>query len=366
MCARGRVVHRAAAAVSYLSLVCIVLLFCVNGSALADAKPDLGSLSPTDITIDTQSLTSFRRARPGDVQFGQLEFLGGLVLTAPDSKYFGGWSGLAMNDDGRDFTAISDSGVWLIATLEYDGRAPSAVKNARLGPLLAVDGQPLKRNRDRDAEAISLINGTVRNGTVLIAFEQNSRVARYDVSDGALSRALGVLEKPSKSANMRRNNGFEAMTVMRGGPYKGRPVAISERLYNASRNHTGWIWTPSAVKPFYVSNIGDFDVTDIASSDDGTLFVLERRFRWIEGVKMRIRRIAPGELQPGRTISGETLLEADMGYEIDNMEGLAAIRGADGRVILTVLSDDNFNRILQRTLLLQFVVTAPDATKTRP
>jgi hypothetical protein len=29
---------------------------------------------------------------------------------------------------------------------------------------------------------------------------------------------------------------------------------------------------------------------------------------------------------------------------------------SDGRVVLTVLSDDNFNRSLQRTLLLEFAL----------
>ena len=76
----------------------------------------------------------------------------------------------------------------------------------------------------------------------------------------------------------------------------------------------------------HLKNIDDYDLTDIASLDDGTLFVLERRFRWLEGLKVRLRRLAPGALQLGRTAIGETLLEADLNDEIDNMEGLAATR----------------------------------------
>jgi hypothetical protein len=40
------------------------------------------------------------------------------------------------------------------------------------------------------------------------------------------------------------------------------------------------------------------------------------------------------------------------------MEGLAVHAGADGATIVTIISDDNFNRTLQRTLLLQFALDA--------
>jgi hypothetical protein len=59
--------------------------------------------------------------------------------------------------------------------------------------------------------------------------------------------------------------------------------------------------------------------------------VLERRFHYSEGVKMRIRRITAAELKRG---SLETLLEADDNLNIDNMEGIAAHRAASGETIL--------------------------------
>jgi hypothetical protein len=46
------------------------------------------------------------------------------------------------------------------------------------------------------------------------------------------------------------------------------------------------------------------------------------------------------------------LIEADLGEEIDNMEGLAVHQEA-GKTILTLISDDNFSMI-QRTILLEF------------
>ena len=49
------------------------------------------------------------------------------------------------------------------------------------------------------------------------------------------------------------------------------------------------------------------------------------------------------------------LIEADMGYQIDNMEALGVHRTPDNELVLTLVSDDNFS-FLQRTILLQFTM----------
>jgi hypothetical protein len=73
----------------------------------------------------------------------------------------------------------------------------------------------------------------------------------------------------------------------------------------------------------------------------------------LTGIAMRLRRIAITDIAPGAVVDGPVVMAADMRYQIDNMEGLAVHRRADGSTILTLISDDNFF-ILQRTLLLQF------------
>jgi len=49
------------------------------------------------------------------------------------------------------------------------------------------------------------------------------------------------------------------------------------------------------------------------------------------------------------------MIEADLAYQIDNMEGMSIHRTARGETIITIVSDDNFS-VLQRNLLLQFAV----------
>jgi hypothetical protein len=43
------------------------------------------------------------------------------------------------------------------------------------------------------------------------------------------------------------------------------------------------------------------------------------------------------------------------------MEGLAAHRSPSGEIVLTIISDNNFNTLLQRNLLLQFTLLDDNA-----
>ena len=100
----------------------------------------------------------------------------------------------------------------------------------------------------------------------------------------------------------------------------------------------------------------DFDVTDATVTPEGELLVLERRFGFLSGAGMRIRAIPLGEIKPDLVAVGRALIEADLGYEIDNMEGIGVHKNAAGEMIITIVSDDNFSPI-QRTILLQFALT---------
>ncbi len=312
------------------------------------------------IEITARPITSFSRGLSTEKRFGKLEFRGGLVLTSP-ARTFGGLSGIVIDPDGRRFMAVSDETGWLSAEIVYSGTAPASIKSARMGPIRGVAGRALDKKRDLDAEAIAILDGDLTRGTVLIGFERNHRIGRFPVLDGVLQNPVGYLKLPPEAKRMRTNKGFEAVTVMQGGPHKGSVIAFSERFPDNPAQHTGWLWVKGEPQRLAFPDIGEFEVTDSASLADGTLLVLERRFRWTEGVKMRIRRFAAGEVKPGVVMQGDTLIEADLASEIDNMEGLTWHRAASGEIVLTLISDDNFNHFLQRTLLLQF--TLPEEAK---
>lgn len=309
------------------------------------------------LRIESRPIDRFEVAAPSRRRFGRLEFVGGLVLSSGFAG-FGGLSGLDIAPDGRRFLAVSDETGWLSGEITYDGRVPSGIADARMGPLLGPGGRALERKRDRDAEALVIADGTVRDGTVLVGYERNHRIARHPVSDGAIGPAVSFLKLPSEAARFSDNKGFEAVGILRGGPLAGAVIAFAERYLDGDGNHSGWLWIDGEPRRLGLTNIAGFEVTDIKGLADGAILVLERRFRWTEGVRMRLRLIEAAAIKPGALLEGEVLIEADKAYEIDNMEGLAVHTGADGATVLTLISDDNFNHLLQRTVLLQFVLRA--------
>ncbi len=78
---------------------------------------------------------------------------------------------------------------------------------------------------------------------------------------------------------------------------------------------------------------------------------------------MRVRRVRASDVRPGALLVGNVLLEADMSSEIDNMEALSVSRNARGQTVLTIMSDNNFNSLLQRNLLLQFALAPETVSK---
>ena len=98
----------------------------------------------------------------------------------------------------------------------------------------------------------------------------------------------------------------------------------------------------------------DFDVSDCTLLSHDELLLLERRAS-VRGIAIRIRRISLADIKEGAVVDGRPMFEADLAYQIDNMEGIAVHRNSAGETIVTLVSDDNFS-IIQRNMLLQFSV----------
>jgi hypothetical protein len=335
----------------------------VAGIAVGGTKPSSEHLEIGPLVIEARKLDGFDVIDRTKIRFGKLTWKGGLVLTSPHPN-FGGWSGIALDPDGRGLLAISDGGAWMQGRIAYDASGqPKGIEDARLGPLLDADGQPLAKKKKRDAEALTLASGTVENGKALVSFERKHRIVHYGVGKDGLSVAGAEVPLPEEATDLDSNAGIEAIAVMHGGPHAGSLVAIAE---GSGGDHVGWIWIDRQPQRFTITNDGDFNVTDATSLADGTLLVLERRFRVSEGVRMRLRRIAPDALQPATLIDAEVLMAADNAREIDNMEAMAAYVAPSGETVVTLMSDDNFNHALQRTLLLQFSIAEEGVAASGP
>ena len=142
----------------------------------------------------------------------------------------------------------------------------------------------------------------------------------------------------------------------KAGPLAGTLIAVSERGARRERQYPGVPDRRATRGAFSVKRSDEFDISDCAVTPGGELLVLERRFSWTSGIAMRIRSVPLAAIEPGATVDGAVLIEADMGYQIDNMEGMGVHRARRGREVLTLVSDDNFS-LLQRTMLLQFTLS---------
>lgn len=145
---------------------------------------------------------------------------------------------------------------------------------------------------------------------------------------------------------------------------RGAILAFAEELKDRDGHLIGWLLGKGAPKQLSVTDIDGFAITAAAALEDGSVLILERRFRMTEGVKMRLRHLQGDDLQPGKAIAGEVLIASDMGYEIDNMEAIGVHTAPGGETVVTIMSDDNYNKFLQRNLLLQFTLHPATAKAT--
>ncbi len=222
-----------------------------------------------------------------------------------------------------------------------------------MAPILGPDGKPLAARRWYDTEALA-----EDGGTVFVGIERVHRIVRFDYGrSGLLARGTPIAVPPA-FARLPNNKSIECLAFVPKGALARTLMAISERGLDEAGNIRGFLIGGPSPGEFSVKRLGDFDVSDCAVTPGGDLLLLERSFSTFQGVGMRIRRVPLGDVKPGATIDGAALIEADMGYQIDNMEGLSVHRAADGALVLTLISDDNFS-MLQRTLLLQFTLSEP-------
>jgi hypothetical protein len=308
---------------------------------------------PVAIEIAAQPITAFEPSDASRRQFGFLQFRGGLVLTSPYAE-FGGISAMRVAADGASFIALSDRGRWLRGRILYDGTVPVGIADAQMAPMLSADGLPLAARGWYDAESIA-----DDGGTLYVGIERVNRIVSFDFGKDGLAARGEPITVPPGVRTLPRNKGLEALVFVGTGRLGGTLIGISERGLDRAGNLRAFLMGGPTPGDFTVKRSADFDVTDAALLPSGDLLLLERRFGWTRGLAVRIRRLAIAAIEPGALADGPVLFEADLGKQIDNMEGLSVHRGAGGEIILTLISDDNFSP-LQRTLLLQFTLTNSD------
>lgn len=279
----------------------------------------------------------FCLACAGPICAGELSFLSSHVLKSKDPR-FGGLSGFHMFNDGLRFLAVSDRGFFVSGRIERQDGLVSGAQDIQIFPILDPDG---KKVTEYDVDAEGMAVG--QNGEITVSFEVRHRLWKYDT---VRSKARRVKPHP-EFKNLQNNSSLEALAQKddhlftlpeRSGAWE-RPFPV----YNIDGKHwRNTLSVPRAGKHLMVG--ADF-------GPDGMLYVLERRYTpWI-GFSTRVRRFA----HEGNAFTNEeTLLTTRTGRH-DNLEGISVWRDTQGKIRVSMVSDDNYN-FFQRTEIVEYVL----------
>jgi len=304
---------------------------------------------PVRIVIDATPIASFDNRDPSKVRFGNLEFRGGLALESRHPA-FGGISGINVEPGGNRFIAVTDKGSWLHGRIIYRDGRPAAIADAEMAPILGQDGRPLAARGWYDTESLA-----ESDGFLYVGIERVEQIVRFDYRrDGLLARGQPI-SVPADFKTLAYNKSLECVAAPQQGPVAGELIAVSEQSLDVGGNLRSFVLGTNRVTRFSVKRTDEFDVSDCTILPPDDLLLLERRLSPVRGIAIRIRRVPLSSLKEGAVVDGRTMVEADLAYQIDNMEGISIHRTAGGETIITIVSDDNFS-VLQRNLLLQFAV----------
>lgn len=320
-------------------------------AALAQAAPVI-----TRLVVNARPIVSFDPRDASHLRYGALQFRSGLVLTS-SFKPFGGLSALRfMDDNGERFTAISDHGDWFTGRLVYNGKNLAGMADVVSAPMRGGDGKKLTARGWFDSESLAF-DGQI----AYIGFERVNQILRFDFSRGGIVSRGEPIPVPPGVETLPFNKGLETLVFVarnrtgEGAKLAGTLIAMSERGLDAEGNLLGFLIGGPTPGNFTVRRSDKYEISDAVLLPSGDLLILERKFSLLEGVGIRIRRVPIASLMPGAVVDGPVIFEVDLGYEIDNMEGIDFHITPGGETVLTMISDDNFSMI-QRTLLLQFTL----------
>jgi hypothetical protein len=324
--------------------------FTPQPAAKSLAPDEYSVTAPVSIEVNARPIASFDPRDRAHLRFGSLQYRSGLVLTSP-FRSFGGLSGLRLDGKGERFISFSDKGNWFTGRIVYQGSKMTGLADVEAAPMLGPDGKPVTTRGWFDSESIAL-DGTF----VYIGLERVNMVLRFDFSKGFTRAPAEVVPMPPAVKKLPFNKGLEALVMVpKGLPLAGTLIALSERGLDANGNLVAFLVGGPTPGQFSVRRTDSFDISDATLLPSGELLVLERKFSLVNGVGIRIRRIPLKSIAPGAVVDGPSIFDADLGMEIDNMEGIDSFVTPEGETVLTLISDDNFSMI-QRTLLLQFTL----------
>ena len=167
--------------------------------------------APTRIEIEATPITSFEIRDASRRRFGALEFRGGLEMRSKH-RAFGGLSGIAMQQDGGGFLAVTDNGSWLKARILYRDGAPAAIVDAEIAPLLDADGKPFAARGWFDAESLAQAGDQV-----YVGFERVHAIMKFAFGRHGVAARGEPVAVPPDFKNLSFNKSLECLAAVPAG-----------------------------------------------------------------------------------------------------------------------------------------------------
>ncbi len=280
-------------------------------------------------------------------QIGRLAYRGGVVLTWP-GRTFGGWSDLAITQQGQNLLAISDEGHWLSARLNWSNAGLTALHDGRLGVL---PGEDCPGKLACDSESFALMP----DGW-LVGFERKDRLRLFAYTDPPFAQAARAFALPPGL----HGGGNDGLETLAGLP-DGRLLAIAEGPETGDPHGVAaWIWQAGAWKETEYPTVPWFRPTGASWLEPDPMggdrvVVVERYWRLGQSRSRIVQlRVPPAKEALPVSLQVQELAQLAEPESVDNFEGITAWeQGGERRIAL--LSDDNFQGS-QRTLLMTFAV----------
>jgi hypothetical protein len=305
--------------------------------------------APTRIDITATPITSFDNRDPLRTRFGGFEFRAGLELSSRHPA-FGGISALHVEPKGNHFIAATDRGTWVRGRIVYRDGKLAGISDTEIAPILGADGRPLAARGWYDVESLA-----ERDGILYIGIERAEQIVRFDYRRDGLRARGQPIDVPPDFKTFTFNKSLECLAAPRQGALAGGLIVVTEHSLDKAGNLRSFVLGTDQVTRFGVKRTDDFDVSDCTVLSHDELLLLERRASPARGLTIRIRRVPLADIKEGAVVDGRSMFEADLAFQIDNMEGIGVHRNPAGETIVTLVSDDNFS-IIQRNLVLQFSV----------
>jgi hypothetical protein len=335
-----------------------------------EQPPDVAEIGVEPIAIEADQLGLDDLKLESDI-VGHLKYRGGFRLRSPDPR-FGGLSWLDISADGRSFVAFSDRGYRFHGELVCDTRGNLAgTRNTRIQTLQRIDDRLFTGEEGGKCEAAARAPG----GGLVVACDRGRRLLVYPEGEGAPRsmpapadlagapaggiRAIALLPDDRLLALAAEDNGAGGLFGWIGdddGWSRVTYTTCAQRVQDMRHKVSAAQCFPQPTGPA-TGDLEEFWPAGATATPGGDIVVVESGFPY---VATRLRRIKVGNIKPGAVLDGEELAVLEGSLAFHNIQGISVRQTASGRVVIYLVSDDNYTGP-QPTAFLMFELRRMDS-----